>query len=169
MTAMVTEVPAALAGVAAGAWSGFHAGIRWGWTPWRYRGLNAAAFIAYVGLSAAGLVFESRWLAVLALGMLAGLLTGMKYGVRGGFLPRGTSSLVVDPKRLAKPAPPKVDAHRVAELERGGVEAALVEAGGALAGARVRFDIDLDIVDAALIEPAAGTRAVAAPASAVHD
>lgn len=84
--AVVGDVVAALAGVGAGLWGGFRLGMRWGSPSWRYWLMNAGALVACLGICALSLTFGARWLAVLVLGVLGGLLTGMKYGIRGGFV-----------------------------------------------------------------------------------
>jgi hypothetical protein len=84
--AVLVSIACALAGLAAGAWGGFRLGVRYGSPPWRYWAMNAGALAVCLGACAVALAVGARWFAVLALGALAGLLTGMKYGIRGGFV-----------------------------------------------------------------------------------
>jgi hypothetical protein len=84
--AVLGEIAIALAGLAVGAWGGFRLGVRYGSPPWRYWAMNAGALAVCLGACALALSLGVRLLAVLALGALAGLLTGMKYGIRGGFV-----------------------------------------------------------------------------------
>jgi hypothetical protein len=71
-------------GVAAGLAMGGVAGWRGGkWAvgfPDRYWTLNAAAFLGALGLDIAGLFLRQPWLSYGALGLMAGLITGLKYG-----------------------------------------------------------------------------------------
>ena len=76
----------AVPGLCIGAWAGLRLGARYGTVSWRYWLMNAAAFGACLAACVAGLMLGTRWVAMFALGVLGGLITGLKYGRRGGFL-----------------------------------------------------------------------------------
>ena len=69
---VVGLVLGALGGLRAGAWArGFAA---------RYWTLNAAALLGSLGLDILGLFVRQPWLSYGSLGLMAGLITGLKYG-----------------------------------------------------------------------------------------
>jgi hypothetical protein len=110
----------------AGAWGGFRLGMRYGSPPWRYWAMNAGALAVCLGVCAVALAFGARWFAVLALGALAGLLTGMKYGIRGGF--------VMHPGAAQSPdVEAEGDAEGDAEREADGADGAFVKDAAELA------------------------------------
>ena len=61
-----------LGGLRAGAWSRGNAA--------RYWSLNSAAFLGSLGLDIVGLIVRQQWLSYGSLGLMAGLITGLKYG-----------------------------------------------------------------------------------------
>ncbi len=69
-----------LAGLLGGIWGGYKLGEHVRGNPREYWTWNAVAFVVCVLLDMVGLALGWHWLAVSALGLLAGLITGMKYG-----------------------------------------------------------------------------------------
>ena len=53
---------------------------------WLFWALNVGLTLACSCLCALALIYGQRWLAIGVLGLLGGLLTGAKYGARGGFI-----------------------------------------------------------------------------------
>jgi len=84
--ALLGDIALAAGGLGAGIWVGFRLGVRYGTPPWRYWLMNGGALVVCLGVCALGLALGARWVAVVALGVLAGTLTGLKYGIRGGFV-----------------------------------------------------------------------------------
>ena len=116
---ILSDVACAVVGAGAGVWGGFRLGVRYGSPAWRYWLINGGALVVCLSACALGLALGARWFAVLALGVLAGSLTGLKYGIRGGF--------VLHPGAPAAP----VAEDDVGAVEAGGadaVQAAVVEA-----------------------------------------
>jgi len=77
---VVAIVLSVIVGLALGSVGGWRGG-RWavGFAE-RYWMLNAAAFLGALGLDVAGLFLGQRWLSYGAIGLMAGLITGLKYG-----------------------------------------------------------------------------------------
>lgn len=90
-TAVVLTVAAGATALAAGLLGGHALGRRYSRPSWRLWALYAGSFVVCPALCATGLAAGERWLAVGALGLLGGLLTGIKYGARGGFVPEQRS------------------------------------------------------------------------------
>ncbi len=84
--ALIASISAGVTGLASGVAVGLAVGQRYGAVVWRFWVLCVFALVACSALCAAALVLAERWLAVGALGLLGGLLTGLKYGARGGFV-----------------------------------------------------------------------------------
>ena len=89
---VVASIVAGGAGLAGGAAAGYALGRRYREDTWRLWAVYACSLVACSALCALGLVLGERWFAVGALGLLGGLLTGTKYGARGGFLGAETPS-----------------------------------------------------------------------------
>ncbi len=90
--ALVGTMASGAAGLTVGAAIGHVLGRRYRNIAWRFWTVNGGAFVVCSALCAVGLALGIRWLAVGALGLLAGVLTGAKYGARGGFLSAGEDS-----------------------------------------------------------------------------
>lgn len=86
---LLASIAAGAGGLAGGAAVGYWLGQRYRSDRWRLWAVYACALLACSVLCAVGLTYGQRWFAVGALGLLGGLLTGTKYGARGGFLPAG--------------------------------------------------------------------------------
>jgi len=84
---LLASVVGGAAGLAAGGCVGLALGRRYGDVAWRFWVIGVAVLVVCSVLCAAGIGFGLRWVSVGALGLLAGALTGLKYGARGGFLP----------------------------------------------------------------------------------
>lgn len=82
--AVVANVVAGAVGIASGVKAGLVAAHRWGSPPWRFWVTCVGALVACSALCALGIGLGQRWLAIGALGLLGGMLTGLKYGVRAG-------------------------------------------------------------------------------------
>ena len=79
MTGTIT-VLGVIVGLALGGFAGLRGG-RWAeGNATRYWSLNAAAFLGSLLLDLAGLFVHAPWLSYGALGLMAGLITGLKYG-----------------------------------------------------------------------------------------
>ena len=83
---MIASIGTGVTGLASGTAVGLVLGRRNGAVVWRFWVMCVFALVACSALCAAALVLAERWLAVGALGLLGGLLTGLKYGARGGFV-----------------------------------------------------------------------------------
>ena len=86
--ATLGSVLAAAVALVVGAATGFEYGGRHARARAKLGALYAVSVVACLGLCALGLAIAQRWLAVGSLGLLGGLLTGLKYGARGGFMPQ---------------------------------------------------------------------------------
>jgi hypothetical protein len=86
VASVVASVVSGAVGLAGGAAAGHALGRRYGQPKWRFWAMCAAALVACSVLCAVGLMLGQRWFAVGALGLLGGLLTGLKYGAWGRFL-----------------------------------------------------------------------------------
>ena len=80
MVTLALTVIAVAAGLALGAVGGYRAGRQAEGLPARYWTLNGVAFIGALGLDIAGLFVHQAWLSYGSLGLMAGLITGLKYG-----------------------------------------------------------------------------------------
>jgi hypothetical protein len=70
-----------LAGMALGGWAGYRAGKRVsGSSAWVYWALNAAAFLVGLAVNVVGLAFGVFAIAMLGPGLIAGAITGLKFG-----------------------------------------------------------------------------------------
>jgi len=69
-----------LLGLLGGIWAGYKLGEHVRGNPGRYWAWNAAAFVGCILLDLAGLALGQYWLTVASMGLLAGLITGLKYG-----------------------------------------------------------------------------------------
>ena len=69
-----------VAGLAIGAIGGLRAGAWARGDAVRYWSLNAVAFLGSLGLDIVGLLVRQPWLSYGSLGLMAGLITGLKYG-----------------------------------------------------------------------------------------
>ena len=78
--AVFIGVASVLVGVLAGIFAGYALGKLVRGRSARYWGLNAGALVVCMTLDFVGLVTGRAWLALGAIGLMAGLLTGLKYG-----------------------------------------------------------------------------------------
>ena len=69
-----------VAGLALGAVGGYRAGLQAQGVATRYWTLNGLAFVSALGLDIAGMFVHRAWLSYGSLGLMAGLITGLKYG-----------------------------------------------------------------------------------------
>jgi hypothetical protein len=82
MVDTVLLVAGTLAGFGLSFWLGYRYGIRCRKLPkWRYRTANVAGLAVGVVMAAVGLQYGMAWLSTSALGVMAGSLTGLKYGL----------------------------------------------------------------------------------------
>jgi hypothetical protein len=79
---VVLSVLGALAGLAASGWLGYRYGVKCRKLPEsRYWIANAVGLLTGMVVSALGAQFAQTWLWVAGLGIMAGSLTGLKYGL----------------------------------------------------------------------------------------
>jgi hypothetical protein len=78
----VLTIMGALGGLGVSIWLGYLVGKRaQAWPEWRYWAANAVGIVIGVAVSAMGLQVAQTWLWVAGLGVMAGSLTGLKYGL----------------------------------------------------------------------------------------
>ena len=77
---LLIAIACAVGGLALGALVGFRLGENARGSRREYWGLNAAVVVGCGALNFAGLAWGRSWLAYGALGLMGGLITGMKYG-----------------------------------------------------------------------------------------
>jgi hypothetical protein len=77
---LAITIASVVGALALGGLVGFRLGKSCGGSRRAYWAMNAAAVICCAALNFAGIIWGMRWLAYGSLGLMGGLITGMKYG-----------------------------------------------------------------------------------------
>ena len=107
---VLAEMLLALAGLALGGLAGWRYATRHAMSDARYWILNSFVFVVCLGACAAGIATDARWGIVGSLSVLAGGLSGLKYGRRGGLFgpaPTPASETPAGSTPVSEPSPPQ--------------------------------------------------------------